>query len=541
MLHDFHTYPNGTMIETDVCIAGAGVAGITIARELIGTKLDVCLLESGGADFERDTQALYEGENLGRPYYDLDESRLRFFGGTTVVWGGRCVPLNAIDFERRDWVPYSGWPFAKDDLTAYYRRAQQAVELGPGIYDEQAWELLGITPPAFNPAEVRTDFWHFDRAFARYGFAHCRDLQAAPNVRILLHANVTNIQIDSDAIRVDHADIATLQGRKGRVRAKIYILAAGGIENARLLLVSRGVQPNGIANQHDLVGRFFMEHPHGRAAQVFTPDPYRLWTMYRKRFGRDGRQYAPILRAGEGLQKREGILNSCTAIKCQRTPELGLPIGKALYRSIKARTDSDARGRTMWRVYKWANALSHRLSDPLVRRMQLASGRGGLYLIVRAEQAPNPHSRVVLSDRRDALGVPQADLDWRLSPLDKRSVAVLAEALDNEFQRLGLGRVRIQDWLRDGTTTWPLDPTVSNHPIGGYHHIGTTRMATDPKRGVVDADGRVHGIANLYIAGSSVFPTAGWANPTLTIIALSLRLADHVHGRLASLPARANS
>lgn len=534
MLHDFRTYPDGTVIEADVCIVGAGVAGIAIARELIGRHVNVCLLESGGADFERETQALYEGENLGRPYYDLDESRLRFFGGTTVVWGGRCVPLNAIDFERRDWVPYSGWPFSKDELHVHYTRAQHALELGPEIYDERAWELLGITPPAFDLANVRTDFWHFDKAYARYGFQHCEDLRAASNIRIVLYANATNIQVDATGARVEQLDIAALRGNRGCVRAKMYVLAAGGIENARLLLASNGTQPNGLGNRHDLVGRFFMEHPHGRAAEILTPDPYRLWRMYRKQYARNGRQYAPILRAGEDLQRREGILNTSAAIKCQRRPELGLPIGKALYRSIKSRTDSNKRGRAMWRLYKWANALSHRLSDPFARRLQILSKRGGIYLIVRAEQAPNPDSRVVLSKRRDALGVPQADLDWRLSALDKRSVSVLADTLDKEFQRLGLGRVRTQSWVLDGTTTWPVDPTVSNHPIGGYHHMGTTRMATDPKHGVVDADARIHGIANLYVAGSSVFPTAGWANPTLTIIALSLRLADHLQARLMS-------
>jgi choline dehydrogenase-like flavoprotein len=532
MLHDFCTYPNGAAIDTDLCIIGAGIAGITLAREFIGKAIDVCLLESGGTDFEESTQSLYEGENLGMAYYDLDEARLRFFGGTTAVWGGRCVPLDPIDFERRDWVPNSGWPISKAELDPYYARAHRALELGPNVYDERAWKLLGIRPPAFDPSKVRTDFWQFDRAYARFGFQNCRDLTNARNVGILLHANVTNIQTDPTGATVDHVDIATLEGKTGRVRAKAYVLAVGGIENARLLLVSNGVDTRGLGNRHDLVGRFFMEHAHGRGGQVLTPAPYRLSTIYAKRYSPQGDQFAPVLRPGEELQKRAGILNTAAALKYQRRPESGLSMSKAMYRSIKSRTNPTARGRRLWRLYKLASALRHRLSDPVMRRLKLASGRGGLYLVVRAEQAPNPDSRVVLSDKRDALGVRRADLNWRMSELDKRTVAVLVEALDQEFQRLNLGRVRTAGWLLDGTTEWPVDPTVSNHPIGGYHHIGTTRMANDPQQGVVDANGRVHGTDNLYVAGSSVFPTSGWANPAMTIMALALRQADHLQAKL---------
>jgi choline dehydrogenase-like flavoprotein len=271
-----------------------------------------------------------------------------------------------------------------------------------------------------------------------------------------------------------------------------------------------------------------MEHPHGRAARVSAPDPYRLWNTFRKRRAPGGKCFAPVIRAGEHLQKRAGILNTSLTLKCQRRPETGVPVGKAVYKSFKARMHPTKRGRAIWRIYKKTNQLVHTLTDPVVRRLQLDTGRGGLYLVIRGEQAPNPDSRVMLSQERDALGVPQADLDWQLTALDKRTVAVLVDTLDQEFKRLGLGRVTPEAWLSDGKTAWPVDPTVSNHPIGGYHHMGTTRMADTPASGVVDADARVHGIDNLYVAGSSVFPTSGWANPVLTTLALTLRLADYL-------------
>lgn len=528
MLNDFHDYPADAEIVADLCIIGAGVVGITIAREFAGKSLKVCLLESGGPDFEAKTQALYQGKNLGQPYYDLDDSRLRFFGGTTLVWGGRCVPLDPIDFEPRRWVPYSGWPFPRTELVPYYERAQQVLDLGPFVYDEHVWKGLEVDPPDFDPLSVRTGFWQFDEEFSRFGLGKCEDLKRADNIRIVLHANVTNIEAHPSGQTVERLDITTLDGKRGSVRARVYVLAAGGIENPRLLLVSNGAEPNGLGNRHDCVGRFFMEHPHGRAARISTPTPYSLWDVYRKHRNRHGELLAPVLRAGEDLQKSAEILNSSLTLKCQRRSELGVPMGKEAYRVIKKHLHPTTSGRRIWRTYKQINRAIHRMTDTVVRRRQLRSGHSSLCLIIRGEQAPNPDSRIVLSSQRDVLGVRQADLDWRFTELDKRSVAVLVDALDREFQRLALGRVIPEEWLSDDTTSWPVDPTVSNHAIGGYHHMGTTRMADQPLHGVVNRDTRVHGINNLYVAGSSVFPTAGWANPVLTTIALSLRLTDHL-------------
>ncbi len=275
-----------------------------------------------------------------------------------------------------------------------------------------------------------------------------------------------------------------------------------------------------------------MEHPHGRAAEVLTPDPFKLWNTFRKRRVQGGKLFAPMIRAGEELQKSAGILNTSVTLKCQNRPEAGITMGKAIYKSGKARVQPDKWGRKLWRIYKKTNQVVHTLTDPMKRRRQLSSGRGGLYLIVRGEQAPNPDSRVMLSQHRDALGVPKADLHWQFSEIDKRSVATLVDTLNDEFQRLGLGHVTPEAWLSEASTAWPVDPTVSNHHIGGFHHMGTTRMAETPQSGVVDADARVHGIDNLYVAGSSLFPTSGWANPVLTTLALTLRLADHLKPQL---------
>ncbi len=525
---DLGDFESGHTLEADLCIAGAGIVGITLARQFLGTPTRVLLLESGNVDFEAETQALFDGEQLGVEYYPLDDARLRFFGGSTLVWGGRCVPMDRLDFERRSWVPHSGWPISRDDLDPFYLRAQDVLGIKSSIYDERMWEEVPVLPPAFDRRILRTTFWHFDEAYARFSWDQCQDLATATNIEIVTHANVTNIQLRDDGQAVEHFDVATLSGRQCKVKADRYVLATGGIENPRILLASNGVQPQGVGNDHDLVGRFFMEHPHGRAGEVRSKNRYRLLDTYKKRRTRAGLMVAPVLAPSDELQASAGILNTSFGLKYRRRADRGRSVHKKMYSSVKHWTNPTTASRQMWRSYKAINAFRHRATDAFLRRLGFWRDTHRLYITVRGEQAPNPDSRVVLSQKRDALGVPQADLDWQMSEIDKRTVSVLVDQLSKELGRLGLGEAVPSDWLASEDLAWPNDPTVGLHPIGGYHHMGTTRMSDNPREGVVDADSRVHGMQNLYIGGSSVFPTGGWANPNLTIVALTLRLADHL-------------
>ncbi|MCP4039333.1 MAG: GMC family oxidoreductase, partial [bacterium] len=307
---DLEDVEAGSMLECDLCIAGAGIVGITLAREFIGTPTRVCLLESGNVDFEAETQALYSGDQLGVEYYPLDDARLRFFGGSTLVWGGRCVPLDPLDFERRSWVPHSGWPFSREDLDPCYRRAQAHLGLGSAIHDERMWEELRVKPPAFDRKVLRTTFWQFDESHARYGWGNCQDIASAENIRLVTHANVTRIQLRADGQAVEHLDVATLSGKRCKVKAERYVIATGGIENPRILLASDDVHPAGVGNEHDLVGRFFMEHPHGRGGEVKAKNRYSLLNSYKKRRNRGGLMVAPVLSPSDELQRSTGILNS---------------------------------------------------------------------------------------------------------------------------------------------------------------------------------------------------------------------------------------
>ena len=530
MLIDFRKNREAASHQAEFCVIGAGAAGVTVTRRLMRAGKDVMLLESGGTDFEAATQELYRGANIGHAYYDLDEARLRFFGGTVSIWGGRAALFDPIDFARRDWVPHSGWPFGREELDRWYREAHADFELGAFDYGEaDAWKTLGVKDPGFDPARLATRLWRFDEANERFAASRAKDLIAAPNVRILTHANAVKLQAGPAAKAIDHVEICALNGgHPAKVVAKHYVLACGAIENARLLLVSNDVEPAGIGNAHDQVGRFFMEHPTGRIGKVETDAPAELWAAFQKRFVKGGVPLAPLLRLSDAVQRERHALNSIVTFKLQRDPKHGVALGNKLYHNLKHSLNPNRRGRALDHLYRGLRSWFHRTVREPIEHARAKYADAGLYLIVRGEQAPNPDSRVILSHKHDALGNRRADLDWQLAELDKHTARVFADVFDAEMRRLGQRGVTPSRWLAQPETAWPVDPTVGNHPIAGYHHIGGTRLGAEPATSVVDPDCRVHGYANLWIAGSSTFATAGWANPTLTLVAMAIRLADRL-------------
>ncbi len=272
-----------------------------------------------------------------------------------------------------------------------------------------------------------------------------------------------------------------------------------------------------------------MEHPHARGGRIITDDPARLFKALPRFSRHQGLRYGMLLRPGEALQARERLLNSCFTLGVRLNAGEKQALYKIFYNNLRHDLSPTAFGRAMWKLTKKASTLVQDHFGVALNLRKLKQPGSGIHAVIRAEQAPNPDSRVTVNpEARDALGMARLTLDWQFSAIDKHSVTGMMAGLDAELKRLGLGRVEPADWLADRDRLWQFDPLISNHPIGGYHHMGTTRMADNPRQGVVDADGKVHGIDNLYIAGSSVFPTVGWANPTLTILALSLRLAERL-------------
>ncbi|WP_031556365.1 FAD-dependent oxidoreductase [Parvularcula oceani] len=533
MHEDFETAGADSAIDTDICVIGGGAAGITAARRLLALGHSVTLLESGGLDYEADTAALNQGRIVGEDYYELDHARLRFFGGTTAIWGGRVAQLDPIDLRRRPWVPHSGWPIGWDELSAYYGPARAAFGLAPSAPAPKALGDAGIALPEFSPGGLEIGLWTFDRRFNRFVFEACGDLVDHPRARIVTHATATRIALHRDGRAVEAVKARALTGHELTVKPRAVILAAGGLENPRLLLASDDVHAGGLGNAHDQVGRYFMEHPHTRGGRVIGGG---VWPLL-KAFGRPhrigGQELAALVKPSEAMQAQEGILNTSLTIAARQPPDARQAWAMQAYGGLKHQTAPTKAGRALWMMTKRGATWAQRRADPFRPWLLNRLGLRDLALVVRAEQAPNPDSRVVLTKERDALGLPRLALDWRMSPIDRDSVAALVRGLGAELGRLGTGRVEPAAWLSEEDAGWQTDPLISAHPIGGYHHMGTTRMSASPREGVVDADSRVHGIGNLYVAGSSVFPTSGWANPTLTIVALALRAAEHLSASVA--------
>lgn len=521
----------------DTCVIGAGAVGITVARRLLAAGQRVVLLESGGLDHEADTAALNEGRSVGEPYYPLDHARLRFFGGTTAIWGGRCAELDPIDFVRRDWVPHSGWPIDHAEIAPYYAAARDLLDLPSREPTAESFARAGAPLPDFDADVLRTPFWSFDDRFNRFTFESCADLRENPRCRILTHATVTEIVALPSGRAIGHLDLTARSGRRHRVRARNYVLAAGGIENARLLLASDSIVRTGLGNAHDQVGRYFMEHPHARGGRIVGPGVWALLNAFGRKHRLDGHNAAALIAPAERLQREQGLLNTSLTIAGRRPVHGSEALGMRAYQKLKHDLAPSRRARAMWMRTKQAVNATMSVTEPLRPWLLHKAGRLDVALVVRGEQAPNPDSRVLLDGTTDALGLRRARLDWRMSAIDTDSVAGLVAALGRETERLGLGRVEAAPWLSDASRAWRTDPLISAHPIGGYHHMGTTRMADSPREGVTDATGRVHGLANLHVAGSSLFPTSGWANPTLTILALALRTADFIARGAAQEPA----
>jgi choline dehydrogenase-like flavoprotein len=520
MFIDARSLAEGSEITTDVCIIGAGAAGITLAHEFIDKSFHICLLESGGLEPDEDSQALYEGDIVGFPYYPLDLIRLRYFGGTTNHWAGVCRPLDEIDFEARPEVPHSGWPFDRSHLDPFYLRAHSLCQLGPYDYRPNTWQTENSPCFRFASDRVLTAILQQSPP-TRFGQVYRESIKQAPNISTYLFANVLELELADTASRVDRLQVATLQGNKFSVTAKFFILATGAVENARMLLASNRDHGVGLGNQHDLVGRFFMEHLSVPGGLFLPSDPNLcadLYTIGRELNGVHGMGYLTL--APETL-RREKLLNARAFIESASPQELsrgttGWSVSaEMILKAIRTRNlDIDFAAHL-------SNVIGNLDEVAIYAYRRLFHPPKGLFsFYYHIEHAPNPESRVTLVSERDALGMPRVQLAWRFGSLERRTLRRTNEIIGQELGHARLGRVSaVRD---DADLGWPAGLR------GAWHQMGTTRMHPHPKQGVVDENCQIHGISNLFIAGSSVFPTSGYTNPTLTIVALSLRLADHI-------------
>jgi len=508
-------------VECDVCIVGGGPAGITLALELANRGRSVCLLESGGLGHERGSQALLDGEVAGGAYPKLIETRSAMLGGATGVWAGWCRPLDAVDFEPRGWVADGGWPFPHGELLACVPRAHELCGLGPADYDAAAWEArtglarLPLADPGLEPAMFHARAW-------RFGTEHRPALQRGPGIRVLLHATALALERGDGGARIARVRAGTLNGRRFDVVGRIVVLAAGGIENARILLLSGESPEQAVGNDHGLVGRYFMEHGFVNAGSFVPRDPDLSLAFHFPVAGGGGPAVRAVLALAAAAQRERRLLNGAIffhpayeAHEVFDSPEVQamLEIGNKL----RGRAVPGGIGR---RVATALGAPGKLLTA--IRRKLAARGGPQPRWRTRAlfECAPRRDNRVTLARDKDAFGRPLARLEWRAADADIASCRAMHALFDASLRQAGLGHFEAR--FPDDVGAWRAAIE------GGKHHMGTTRMHADPRRGVTDADARVHGLSNLYVAGSSVFPTGGYANPTLTLVALAVRLVRHL-------------
>lgn len=515
---DARTLPDPSLIEGDICVIGAGPAGISIALEWANTPYSIVLLEGGGDHVDNRYQQLLRGDSVGQRYYPLETSRLHYFGGTSGHWGGLCSPLDPIDFSKRNWVPDSGWPITYEDMRVYFSRAEQKLELGHG-FDLETWEANDTSLKSL-PLDKNTicqKAYQFSPP-TRFGTRYHEAIEKSKNITLYTHANVVGIDASESLKTITQVRATNFEKKKLRVKARYYVLACGGIENARLLLCSNHQMKTGLGNPYDVVGRYFMDHLEVVCADLMMPTASNLKlylldlyiTKVRAELAASGTKQAElqILNGSISLMVKNKN-NQANIDSFSSDAETNVKMWNQLDRQGSHYDDVTTLHHSMATIKKWYHAL-----HPFALRFSL---------FMRMEQAPNRHSRIFLNNEKDELGMNRVNLDWKFTPLEKRSMHLLCHLLGQEMGRTGLGRIRLMEWLVN-----LLDESWPSTLGGGWHHIGTTRMHEDPRKGVVDSNCKVHGIANLYVAGSSVFTTSGAACPTFNLVALALRLSDHL-------------
>lgn len=539
---DARQIPNGTRIDGDLCIVGGGAAGISIALQFINKPFKVILLEGGGTNSDPATQSLYTGEVVGLSCFRPDLSRSRFLGGSTNCWGGWCRPLDPIDMESRPWMPNSGWPISRDELQPFYRRTHDLLKLGPFEYNANFWDTeLNDNSIGFLPlkSERLLNIVCQLSPPARFGQLYGETLKAASNIDVYLHANVTELETDPASTSVVAVKAASLSGNRFVVEPRTVSISAGGIENARLLLASNRYRQAGIGNEHDVVGRYFMDHPTTRMGKIQLADQNRHRRLYdnslahtRRRVKLPHLNIAAHIAPSPETQRQNELPNSRTYLVAEYFKSMSTSY-KALRQIRQTLGDRQKFGVPIGEAIKEVrSALPVLLRQAPQLALAILDNRYNPAFVSRQfqietiiEPVPNPASRITLSPVLDRLNMPTVRVDWQLTELDAQHFRKVQQLVTDDLQKDGL--IVVKDPESQVGENWPASVE------GCWHHMGTTRMHADPRQGVVDSDCRVHGMSNLFIAGSSVFPTVGSDNPTITLVALALRLADHLETALA--------
>ena len=541
----------GNHLEADICIIGSGPAGISIALELLKTNKKIIMLTGGGYHETAGNQDLHKGfVDYLTPHEPLDENRRRVFGGAGTAWGGRCIPLDTIDFKKRSWIPHSGWPITFDELKPYYVKASNYLKSGAFHYDAPAGfkkitadEIIdGIDNEDIISSKLER--WSTPVNFAK-DYASLLDKNEF--IQVILDAHLLSFEtedgksIHSVKTRIGNSDIF--------IKSNTFILACGGIENPRLLLASKSqFHPTGLGNKYDIVGRYYMSHffgtyatlePKNRENIIYDFEKDNTGVYFRRRWwiteeaqnkNEIGNAIFFLHKANDQSGHRDILFSIVFITKFFISLISQKSINSIKGKWIKSKEDVLAHIKLVltegWgqlpTIIKLASKRFQKRRLPFVLP-NVNSEKLGLYF--QTEHMPNPNSRISLDDNSvDALGIPRVNVHIEFNELDKKTII---SAHNFFMERYAVANVGSWSYTESGLNKF-IDEKI-NAFNSAAHHLGTTRMSDDPTSGVVDRNCLVHGMTNLYVAGSSIFPTGGHVNPTLTIVALAIRLAEHLN------------
>lgn len=533
---------DGASLDADILIIGTGAAGISMALRLEASGLSVLLLESGYEDYDEDIQALYQGSVNGPHTEELDANRLRMFGGSTNHWAGWCRPLDAEDFKDHPNWPSSGWPLSHEDLGPYWAPAAELCALGPTNFDDVAfWQKRDgsgrdLSKLNFERHHLQTALFQISPPI-NFAYDYEDRLRASQNIRVLL--GVTALEIvpheeSAASATLKHAKgvmAGTLDGRRFTISGRSIVVACGGIESARLLLLSKQMHKTGAGNEGDLVGRYFLDHPWVfTAGFVLFDEPGLNWPLYFEEHDIDDARLFGALVPNWQTMREQGLGRSRLILRPSRVSNRGAQAVRDALASLrrgegikdggkKIRSilqDADILADSAWRSITGGN------TSPFARSPDPNAPIQGAYVDINCEQQPNRDSRVTLGTQTDAFGQQRVQLDWALTDIDRKTAQRSLEMLGAAMAANNIGTLRLVQGMQDIETAWPAKTN------GSRHHSGTARMSDSPESGVTNRWGRLHSVDNVYVSGSALFPTNGFANPTLTIIALALMQADHL-------------
>jgi choline dehydrogenase-like flavoprotein len=526
MIRDVFELNDGAILRAEVGIVGAGFAGIDLARYLAHRGVRVVLLESGRLNFEPETQALTRIDSVGKPVRFPDpegrftpylapiyrgETRLRQFGGTSNIWTGKWRTFDPIDFEKRPWIPHSGWPITIDELRPWY----DEIARDYGLADFNVFAHCSSNArlrEAITAGGLKLSFHFWAKEPIRLASRFHQEFKEAANLQVVLGANATEIVLDNDLRHARAIVFQSLERRQFRLAANHFVLATGGLEASRLLLASNRQIPAGIGNGRGLVRRFYMDHPKHKRGKLWPGAAFKL--IGNKAVSRPRPRFLVSFSLSDDVQRTQSLPNHAIYFAPVYHYDIDYPIERIL------------RIKSAWQTARPQHALSPAVALALspqallkIAQQQIYRRRGGpiahCAVSMYVEQVPNPESRLYLGPERDLLGMPKLVVDWRLTSWEQESFQRLLRGLTDACAQAGIGRLEF-------------GPLTFDDTVDAAHHMGATRMAAGPKEGVVDRHCKVFDTNNLFIASSSVFPTGHSAAPTFTILALARRLGSHL-------------